>query len=192
MSTKLLLQSYYLGKELATILLKNINKNIKEIVVASTAEDLDSIGKGCLDQIEKVIDTRLICFWNGHITPFTNSNIECTPIIKKYHEKPNTKIQCLVMISNIVETDITIKTNLINLIQTNKPKEIYIVAPFMYTNIHKDLAASLPTDIKKRIYYYCFNYFKKDLKNQERKLHPEVIFIPNTITERRLKYTKGE
>lgn len=147
---------YELGKELGSVLLKQFAGNDnKNVCVACTVEDADYLAKGIIDVLNMAsLNVSLACFWNQR-----NKELEIAPIIRKYRE-PNVKnANILIIVKSVISGACVVKTNLTNLIQDVKPRNIFVVAPVMHTQAHEKLEREFPQSISEKFKYI---YLAKD------------------------------
>jgi hypothetical protein len=108
-------------------------------------------------------------FWNQRFSPFEVEELQVAPIIKKYQEPAEKRVNYLVVIKSIISGACVVRTNLVDLIQKIEPEKIFIVAPVIYYNAEE----KLKNEFEKNIYdKFKFFYFAKD---DERTSLGEVI-----------------
>lgn len=159
-----------LGESFGDIFLHKIPRNQPKIYLASTVEDADYLAKGVLSRLETCYhDISFACFWNQRFSPFDVPDLKIAPILKKYQEPTQGKINYLIIVKSIISGACVVKTNLTNLIQKIEPEQIFVVAPVIYQGAEE----KLKTEFQENIYQkFQFFYFARD---DERKDSGEVI-----------------
>jgi hypothetical protein len=138
--------------------------------LASTVEDADYLAKGVLSRLETHYhDISFACFWNQRFSPFDIPDLQVAPILKKYQEPTQAKINYLIIVKSIISGACVVKTNLTNLIQKIEPEQIFVVAPVIYQGAEEKLKAEFEEDIYQKFQFF---YFARD---DERKTSGEVI-----------------
>ena len=137
-----------LGESFADIFLNKITENQPSIYLASTVEDADYLAKGVLSGLEtRYHDISFACFWNQRFSPFDISDLQVAPILKKYQEPTQSKVNYLIIVKSIISGACVVKTNLTNLIQKIEPEQIFVVAPVIYEGAEEKLKAEFEEDI---------------------------------------------
>ena len=159
-----------LGESFGDIFLRKIPRNQPSIYLASTVEDADYLAKGVLSRLETRYQAiSFACFWNQRFSPFDIPDLQVAPILKKYQEPTQSKVNYLIIVKSIISGACVVKTNLANLIQKIEPEQIYVVAPVIY----KDAEEKLKAEFEENIYQkFQFFYFARD---DERDHSGEVI-----------------
>lgn len=159
-----------LGESFGDIFLNKITENQPSIYLASTVEDADYLAKGVLSRLETHYhDISFACFWNKRFSPFDIPDLQVAPILKKYQEPTQAKVNYLIIVKSIISGACVVKTNLTNLIQKIEPEQIFVVAPVIYQGAEEKLKAEFEEDIYQK---FKFFYFARD---DERKKSGEVI-----------------
>ncbi len=96
-------------------------------------------------------------------------DLKVAPILKKYQEPSEKKVNYLVVVKSIISGACVVKTNLVNLIQKIEPEKIFIVAPVIYHNAEEKLKSEFESEIYDKFQFF---YFAKD---DERTPSGEVI-----------------
>ena len=193
---------YSLGKEFGTLLLDRI-MNDENVVLASTVEDADYLGKGIIDVLEKYgKKVSLTVFWNKRFNPNEENNIAVAPIVKEFHEGQNENIGTVIVIKSIISSSCVVRTNLTKLIEDSSPKHILIVAPVLLRGATENLENEFSDDIKSRFNYLYFA--EDDQKSEDGFVYPGIggdvyqrlgfesqkeknSYIPQIVKERRYK-----
>lgn len=82
-----------LGESFGDIFLSKIPDNQPKIYLASTVEDADYLAKGVLSGLEtRYHDISFACFWNERFSPFNIPDLQVAPILKKYQEPTQAKV----------------------------------------------------------------------------------------------------
>jgi hypothetical protein len=159
-----------LGMSFGDIILHQIANELTSVYLASTVEDADFLAKGMLDRLETQLKSlRFACFWNQRLSPFGISDLQVSPILRKYQEPTTSKTNTLIVVKSIISSACVVKTNLIELIQSIEPEKIYIVAPVMHTQAQENLKQAFTLEIYNK---FEFLYFAQD---DERTPNGEVI-----------------
>jgi len=174
-----------LGESFGDIFLHKIPQNQPSIYLASTVEDADYLAKGVLSRLETHYhDISFACFWNQRFSPFKIPDLQVAPILKKYQEPTQAKINYLIIVKSIISGACVVKTNLTNLIQKIEPEQIFVVAPVIYEGAEEKLKAEFEENIYRGALsngsetdpwvapQFQFFYFARD---DERKKSGEVI-----------------
>ncbi len=193
---------YSLGKEFGTLLLDRI-VNDENIVLASTVEDADYLGKGIIDILEKYgKKVSLTVFWNKRFNPNEENDIAIAPIVKEFHEVQSENVGTVIVIKSIISSSCAVRTNLTKLIEDSSPKHILIVAPVLLRGATKNLENEFSDDIKNRFNYLYFA--EDDQKSDDGFVYPGIggdvyqrlgfenqkeknSYIPQIVKERRYK-----
>lgn len=195
---------YELGKELGKLILAKIDTRQKKIVLSSTAEDADYLGKGIIDVLEengKAVF--LTVFWNKRFNPGEESALAVAPIIKEFHEKRDVESPILIIIKSIISSSCVVRTNLTRLIEESNPEQILVVAPVLLKGATRNLENEFDDDISKKFDYIYFA--EDDMKTKEGLVEPGIggdvykrlgfegqnaknRFVPNIVKERRVKH----
>ena len=161
---------YKIGNNFGESILSEIDNQYCSLYLACTVEDADFLAKGILDRLENQIESvSFACFWNQRFSPFKIEDLKVAPIIKKYQEPSEKKVNYLVVVKSIISGACVVKTNLVNLIQKIEPEKIFIVAPVMYHTAEEKLKSEFESEIYDKFQFF---YFAKDNK---RTLQGEVI-----------------
>ncbi|MDR9402204.1 MAG: hypothetical protein RI580_02075 [Halothece sp. Uz-M2-17] len=159
-----------LGESFGDIFLNKITENQPKIYLASTVEDADYLAKGVLSRLEtRYHDISFACFWNQRFSPFDIPDLQVAPILKKYQEPTQAKVNYLIIVKSIIFGACVVKTNLTNLIQKIEPEQIFVVAPVIYQGAEEKLKAEFEENIYQKFQFF---YFARD---DERKTSGEVI-----------------
>ncbi|AFZ51321.1 hypothetical protein [Dactylococcopsis salina] len=159
-----------LGESFGDIFLNKITENQPKIYLASTVEDADYLAKGVLSRLETCYqDISFACFWNQRFSPFDIPDLQVAPILKKYQEPTQAKVNYLIIVKSIISGACVVKTNLTNLIQKIEPEQIFVVAPVIYQGAEEKLKAEFEEDIYQKFQFF---YFARD---DERNKSGEVI-----------------
>lgn len=159
-----------LGNSLGECILAQIDNKDSNVYLASTVEDADFLAKGILTSLENSLSKlAFACFWNQPFSPFEVENLKVSPILKKYQEPIGSKVKYLIFVKSIISDISVVRTNLVNLIQTIEPENIFIAAPVIYHNAEEKLKNEFEEDIYNK---FKFFYFAKDT---ERTPEGEVI-----------------
>lgn len=195
-----------LGMSLGNALLTKIDKE-KSVYLASTVEDADFLARGVLNQLENHLDSvAFACFWNQRFSPFEIEDLKVAPILKKYQEPTESKVDYLIVIKSIISGACVVKTNLINLIQKITPDTIFIVAPVMYHKSQEKLINEFEKDIYEKLEFLYFA--EDDERTQEGEVIPGIggmvyerlgfkgqedknRYIPEIVKERRSQLMKA-
>jgi len=193
---------YSLGNEFGTLILDRIVDD-ENIVLASTVEDADYLGKGILDVLEKCgKKIFLTVFWNKRFNPNEENNIAVAPIVKEFHEVQNENIGTVIVIKSIISSSCVVRTNLTKLLEESSPKHVLIVAPVMLRGATENLESEFSDDIKSNFSYLYFA--EDDQKSDDGFVYPGIggdvyqrlgfesqkeknSYIPKIVKERRYK-----
>ena len=128
----------------------------QSVYLAATAEDADFLALGVLNKLESHLSSvGFSCFWNERTSLFGLSALSIAPVLKQYRE-PIEQVDTLIIVKSIISSGCVIKTNLQNLIQSLKPKHIFIAAPVMYHQAETGLSQEFPVDISNRFRFFAF------------------------------------
>ncbi|WP_121968497.1 hypothetical protein [Leptolyngbya sp. BC1307] len=159
-----------LGERLGEVVSSKISDSASTLYLACTVEDADYLAKGMLTPLERHFKSvSLACFWNERFSPFNVSDIQASPIIRKYTEPVNSTVNHLVIVKSIISGGCVVKTNLNDLIQTINPEKIFIVAPVIYSGAEERLAVEFEASVREK---FQFIYLAED---DERSDEGEVI-----------------
>jgi len=149
-----------IGMNFGHFILSKINCRSSNIYLACTVEDADSLAKGILSKLENhQHKIGFACFWNKLFSPFDIEDLTVAPILRKYQEPAQNKVQYLILIKSIISDTCVVRTNLVNLIQKIEPEKIFIVAPVMYKNAEQKLKDEFDENIYSKFEFF---YFAKD------------------------------
>jgi hypothetical protein len=176
-----------LGVNLGDVILDRINDDSASVYLASTVEDADFLSRGILERLEvRLKSVALACFWNQRFSPFEVEDLQVAPILRKYQEPSDKKVNYLVVIKSIISGACVVRTNLIELIQTIEPEKILIVAPV----IHSQSEEKLKRDFDPSIYdKFQFIYFAQD---DEHTVEGEIVPGIGGMVYGRLGFTDQE
>lgn len=159
-----------LGSSLGECILSQINDEESNVYLASTVEDADFLAKGMLTSLEnRLSKLAFACFWNQVFPPFEVEYLKVAPIFKKYQEPTEKTVSYLIVVKSMISDVCVVRTNLVNIIQTIEPENIFIAAPVIYYNAEEKLKNEFEEDIYQK---FKFFYFAKDT---ERTPEGEVI-----------------
>jgi hypothetical protein len=193
---------YSLGNEFGALILDRIMYD-ENIVLASTVEDADYLGKGIIDVLEKYgKKVFLTVFWNKRFNPSEENNIAIAPIVKEFHETQNENIGTVIIIKSIISSSCVVRTNLTKLIEESSPRHILIVAPVLLRGATENLESEFSDDIKSRFNYLYFA--EDDQKSDDGFVYPGIggdvyqrlgfesqkeknSYVPKIVKERRYK-----
>lgn len=196
-----------IGTSLGNAILAEIKDEQCSVYLACTVEDADFLARGILDQIEKHLPSvAFACFWNQRFSPFEVKDLKVAPILRKYQEPTEKRVNFLVIVKSIISGACVVRTNLVHLIQKIEPEKIFIVAPVMYYNAEQKLKNEFEQEVCNK---FKFFYFAKD---DERTAEGEVIpgiggmvyerlgfngqneknsYVPDLVKSRRSKLVKA-
>lgn len=159
-----------LGTHLGDAVLAQISNPQSTVYLATTVEDADFLAKGILSRLEEYLKSvAFACFWNKRFSPFEIDDLKIAPILKKYQEPVEKKVNYLVVVKSIISGACVVRTNLNDLIQKIEPEKIFIAAPVIYHTAEEKLKSQFEKDIYDKFQFF---YFAKD---DERTLEGEVI-----------------
>ncbi|NJM76539.1 MAG: hypothetical protein HC852_13065 [Acaryochloridaceae cyanobacterium RU_4_10] len=148
-----------LGVNLGDVILDQIDDSAS-VYLASTVEDADFLSRGILERLEEKLESvAFACFWNQRFSPFEVEDLQIAPILRKYQEPSNQKINYLVVVKSIISSACVVKTNLIDLIQKVEPEKIFIVAPVIHSQSEEKLKREFNSEIHNK---FQFIYFAQD------------------------------
>ena len=140
------------------------------VYLATTVEDADFLAKGILSRLEENLKSvAFACFWNKRFSPFEIDDLKIAPILKKYQEPVEKKVNYLVVVKSIISGACVVRTNLNDLIQKIEPEKICIATPVIYYAAEEKLKSQFEKDISDKFQFF---YFAKD---DERTSEGEVI-----------------
>jgi hypothetical protein len=176
-----------LGVSLGNVILERIDGDSASVYLASTVEDADFLCKGILERLEtKLKSVALACFWNQRFSPFEVEDLQIAPILRKYQEPSQAKVDYLIVVKSIISGACVVRTNLIELIQTIDPEKILIVAPVIHNQSEEKLKRDFEPSISKK---FQFIYFAQD---DERTVDGEVVPGIGGMVYSRLGFTDQE
>jgi hypothetical protein len=151
-----------IGSELGKAIMSQ-NPKCKYFYIVCTVEDADFLARGMIESLSaKNIKFNLACFWNSHETTGKIGSI--SPVIRKYIEPyspPKNGSSGLVILKSIISGSCVVKTNLKEIIEKIRPKEIIVTAPVIHEDSIKKLEAEFDKEIVKK---FKFVYFATDSK----------------------------
>ncbi|MDC9613767.1 hypothetical protein PSI19_07670 [Xenorhabdus khoisanae] len=145
-----------LGCFLGHVLSPFIPKTDKCLVV-STAEDADYLSRGVLDSLKEDHEAKTAVFWNNHY--LLKDGVSVAPIVHKFLEPGYDKSNQLIIVKSVISGSCVVRTNLLEVIEKIKAKNIYIVSPVMHKNSEASLLKEFPSRISKK---FKFIYFAVD------------------------------
>lgn len=155
-----------LGECLGEVVSTKIEDSSANLYLACTVEDADYLAKGMLGPLEKSLQSvSLACFWNERFSPFNVQGLKAAPIIRKYTEPQFEAISYLVIVKSIISSGCVVKTNLVDLIQTIHPENIFVVAPVIYAGAEERLADEFESSVCKK---FQFIYLAEDDERTEK------------------------
>jgi hypothetical protein len=147
---------YQIGQCLGDTLLSAI-RHSGNIMLVSTVEDTDNLGKGILEKFEAAGRTVLLSvYWNKRTAFGANQNIKVAPIIKEFKEYGDRSQATLIIIKSIISSSCVIRTNLTRVIEEYNPAEIFVVAPVLLDGSLKSLESEFDANISKQFKYIYF------------------------------------
>lgn len=159
-----------LGTHLGDAILAQIPNPQCTVYLACTVEDADFLAQGILSRLEENLKSvAFACFWNKRFSPFEIDDLKIAPILKKYQEPVEKKVNYLVVVKSIISGGCVVRTNLNDLIQKVEPEKIFIAAPVIYHTAEEKLRSQFEKDISDKFQFF---YFAKD---DERTSEGEVI-----------------
>ena len=148
---------YELGNEFGNLIAGRSEQIGDNVILASTVEDADYLGKGILDVLEnRGKRVFLTVFWNKRFTPNEENNIAIAPIIKEFHEEDYQDTPTVIVIKSIISSSCVVRTNLTKLIENVNPQKILIVAPVLLKGATENLEREFEENIRKRFDYLYF------------------------------------
>jgi hypothetical protein len=148
-----------LGVNLGDIILDQMDDSAS-VYLASTVEDADFLSRGILERLEAKLESiAFACFWNQRFSPFEVEDLQIAPILRKYQEPSDKKVNYLVVVKSIISSACVVKTNLIDLIQRVEPDKIFIVAPVIHSQSEEKLKQEFNFEIYNK---FQFIYFAED------------------------------
>ena len=171
---------FNLGTHLGNVILTAIPNQQCTVYLACTVEDADFLARGILSRLEENLKSvALACFWNKRFSPFEIDDLKIAPILKKYQEPTEKKVNYLVVVKSIISGACVVRTNLNDLIQKIEPEKIFIAAPVIYHTAEEKLKSQFEKDVSDKFQFF---YFAED---NERTSEGEVIpGIGGTIYDR--------
>lgn len=194
---------YALGNEFGKLIYAKISHAEKDIVLASTVEDADYLGKGIIDVLEeRGKRVFLTVFWNKRFTPNKENGITIAPIVKEYHESKYGNVDTIIVIKSIIASSCVVRTNLTKLIEESNPDQILIVAPVLLQGATKSLEIEFEDDVIKKFEYFYFA--EDDQRTDDGYVYPGIggdvyqrlgfesekeknRYVPDIVKERRYK-----
>ena len=194
---------YGLGEEFGNIIYGQILHADKNIVLASTVEDADFLGRGIIDTLERLGQkVYLTVFWNKRFTPNEENALTIAPIIKEFHEEEYADVQTIIVIKSIISSSCVVRTNLTKLIDDADPDNILIVAPVLFKGATANLEKEFEDEISKKFNYLFFA--EDDQKSDDGNVYPGIggdvyqrlgfesqtaknAYVPEIVKERRYK-----
>lgn len=148
-----------LGRALTERLFRSGLDSSKHYCVVSTVEDADYLAKGILDSLSsRVKGVSLACYWNHRYKPFEGST-GVAPIKRRFFGPGVNEASELIVVKSIINNACVVKTNITDLIQKIKPKNIWVVAPVIFENAEANLKSEFPEEIYSR---FRFSYLAAD------------------------------
>jgi hypothetical protein len=148
---------YQLGRALGNVLHNQFNIDSHKVCIACTVEDADFLGKGILDEMEKVSEKLFITvFWNKRFKPYEDNDISIAPILREFHDPGYTSANILIVLKSIISNACVVKTNLTRLIEQSTPDKIYIVAPVLLKDAPQKLEKEFPPEVAHKFEYLYF------------------------------------
>jgi len=112
-----------LGRYLGSVLVGHIPED-EDVCVAVSVEDADFLARGMLDAFSSHgIKYHLACFWNER--QVLGAGRPIAPIFKRYVEPGARDAKVLVVLKSVVSSACVIRANLLNLIDSMNPREIF-------------------------------------------------------------------
>lgn len=147
---------YQIGKCLGNTLVTAI-QNPGNIMLVSTVEDTDNLGKGILEKFEAAGRTVLLSvYWNKRTAFGADQSIKVAPIIKEFNENGDRRHATLIIIKSIISSSCVIRTNLTRVIEEYDPSEIFVVAPVLLDGSLKSLESEFDARISRQFKYVYF------------------------------------
>ena len=147
---------FKIGKRIGEDLSKKLDSS-KSYCVASTAEDADFLTKGVIDGLKRSV--YFVCFWNDRLSVNGNS---AAPIYNKYLEEGYENSESLIVVSSEISDPCVVKTNITALLESIKPAEIIILAPFADKDFKANLEKEFPLKVS-----YLFSYVNPMANQQD-------------------------
>lgn len=122
-----------------------------ELLIVCTVEDADFLAAGVLDALPPAQKTHLVCFWNQRQTL---AGEKIAPIIKRYVEPfESARVRQIVVLKSIISSGCVVRTNLLELLETTQPEEIFVAAPVFYSQSRQALESEFPAHVSDRFKY---------------------------------------
>lgn len=134
-----------------------------QILLVTTVEDADYLGRGVLDAIEGNHPVRVFCYWNTR-----NHARDTAPIISRYEEPlDEPRVSAVVVVKSIISGACVVRTNLIEaLSKLHHDVPVFVVAPAMHVDAKKKLRREFAPSVADRFQYvFCAVDHEKDGEN---------------------------
>lgn len=191
-----------LGASLGNIISSEIKSSQNRICISSVVEDVDFLARGLLLSLESKVDNiSFTCYWNQVFSPFNVQELKVAPIVKKYQEHSNRKINYLIFIKSVISETYVVRTNLMDLLQELETEKIFVVSPVISADVEQNLKTAISDTYGRLELLY---YAKDDQYTTEGELFPGIggavytrlgfseytkdKYIPELIKSRRKKF----
>lgn len=196
-----------IGVSLGESILATIASN-STVYLASTVEDADFLAKGMLKSLEnRVSYLAFACFWNQLFSPFELEYLKIAPILRKYQEPIQPKVDYLIVVQSLIFSTCVVRTNLINLIQKIEPKKIFIAALVIYDGAEEKLKNEFEEHIHNKFKF--FNFAKDSTRTSDGEVIPGIggniylrlgfdnqdkknEYIPEIVKQRRSQFLRRD
>lgn len=158
-----------LGVELGHALHKDIEKkSLDTSMLVCSSEDADWLAKGVLKGVGRQ-NMPISVFWTTRRT--LPNGVDITPVIKTYQDNISDSHRNLIVVKSIISSACVVKTQLLALIRSVRPKNIYILAPVMFKGAKSNLESEFPENISSKFKYI---YFAEDDQKKNKEIIPGI------------------
>lgn len=121
-----------------------------DILVVTTVEDADFLGRGIVDALGVGDRLKVFCYWNER-----DAVRDVAPIISKYEEPlDEPRVSAVVVVKSIISGACVVRTNLIEALdKLHHSVPVFVVAPVMHVDARKKLRREFPTEVADRFKY---------------------------------------
>ena len=143
-----------LGKLLGYALKVNNNEiSTENTLIACANEDADWLAKGVMEGME-LPNLPMAVFWTKRFKLEDGNDI--SPIISTYQDKTQENLNNVIIVKSIISSSCVVKTQLLRLLSTISPNNIYILAPVMLDQAEENLKNEFPDEIFNKFRFITF------------------------------------
>lgn len=158
-----------LGRRLGQVIARTVPREDR-VIVACGVEDADYVARGVVEVLEEHVGARRVrvaCFWNARTRTSGPAPFEQAPIIRQYVEPHTRAVPHVVMVKSVIATSCAVRTNLAQLLETVRPRVVYVAAPVIHRDAPENLAREFEPETARKLRYV---YFARDSRRDRNRM----------------------